>query len=301
MASGRNVPATIPAMSGEAGLNRYLAEIKKFPILAPEEEYMLAKRWTEHQDTDAAAKLVNSHLRLVAKIAMGYRGYGLPVSELISEGNIGLMQGVKKFEPERGFRLATYAMWWIRASIQEYILRSWSLVKMGTTAAQKKLFFNLRRMKNQIEAFEDGDLKPADVTKIATDLGVSEEDVISMNRRMAMGGDTSLNVSLREEGDGQWQDWLVDTDPLQDERVADAQESQVRHELLVEAMKALNDREKHILTERRLTDEPKTLEELSQVYDVSRERIRQIEVRAFEKLQKALMGLAGERRLLPAS
>jgi RNA polymerase sigma-32 factor len=301
MASGRNVPATIPAMSGEAGLNRYLAEIKKFPILAPEEEYMLAKRWTEHQDTDAAAKLVNSHLRLVAKIAMGYRGYGLPTSELISEGNIGLMQGVKKFEPERGFRLATYAMWWIRASIQEYILRSWSLVKMGTTAAQKKLFFNLRRMKNQIEAFEDGDLKPEDVTKIATDLGVSEEDVISMNRRMSMGGDTSLNVSLREEGDGQWQDWLVDTDPLQDERVADAQESQVRHELLVEAMKALNDREKHILTERRLTDEPKTLEELSQVYDVSRERIRQIEVRAFEKLQKALMGLAGERRLLPAS
>ncbi|HEX8380510.1 MAG TPA: RNA polymerase sigma factor RpoH [Allosphingosinicella sp.] len=301
MASGRNVPATIPAMSGEAGLNRYLSEIKKFPILAPEEEYMLAKRWTEHQDTDAAAKLVNSHLRLVAKIAMGYRGYGLPTSELISEGNIGLMQGVKKFEPERGFRLATYAMWWIRASIQEYILRSWSLVKMGTTAAQKKLFFNLRRMKNQIEAFEDGDLKPEDVTKIATDLGVSEEDVISMNRRMSMGGDTSLNVSLREEGDGQWQDWLVDTDPLQDERVADAQESQVRHELLVEAMKALNDREKHILTERRLTDEPKTLEELSQVYDVSRERIRQIEVRAFEKLQKALMGLAGERRLLPAS
>jgi RNA polymerase sigma-32 factor len=211
------------------------------------------------------------------------------------------MQGVKKFEPERGFRLATYAMWWIRASIQEYILRSWSLVKMGTTAAQKKLFFNLRRMKNQIEAFEDGDLKPADVTKIATDLGVSEEDVISMNRRMAMGGDTSLNVPLREEGDGQWQDWLVDTDPLQDERVAEAEETKVRHELLVEAMKALNDREKHILTERRLSDEPKTLEELSQVYDVSRERIRQIEVRAFEKLQKALMNLAGERRLLPAS
>jgi RNA polymerase sigma-32 factor len=287
-------------MSGEAGLNRYLSEIKKFPILAPEEEYMLAKRWTEHQDTEAAAKLVNSHLRLVAKIAMGYRGYGLPTAELISEGNIGLMQGVKKFEPERGFRLATYAMWWIRASIQEYILRSWSLVKMGTTAAQKKLFFNLRRMKNQIEAFEDGDLKPEDVTKIATDLGVSEEDVISMNRRMAMGGDTSLNVPLREEGEGQWQDWLVDTGPLQDERVAEAEETKVRHELLVEAMKALNEREKHILTERRLTDEPKTLEELSQVYDVSRERIRQIEVRAFEKLQKALMNLAGERRLLPA-
>jgi RNA polymerase sigma-32 factor len=300
MASGNNVPATIPATGGEAGLNRYLAEIKKFPILAPEEEYMLAKRWTEHQDTDAAAKLVNSHLRLVAKIAMGYRGYGLPLSELISEGNIGLMQGVKKFEPERGFRLATYAMWWIRASIQEFILRSWSLVKMGTTAAQKKLFFNLRRMKNQIEAFEDGDLKPEDVTKIATDLGVSEEDVVSMNRRMAMGGDTSLNVPLREEGDGQWQDWLVDSEPLQDERVAEAEESRVRHELLVEAMKSLNDREKHILTERRLTDDPKTLEELSQVYDVSRERIRQIEVRAFEKLQKALMNLAGERRLLPA-
>ena len=299
MASGNNVP-TIPATGGEAGLNRYLAEIKKFPILSPEEEYMLAKRWTEHQDTDAAAKLVNSHLRLVAKIAMGYRGYGLPVSELISEGNIGLMQGVKKFEPDRGFRLATYAMWWIRASIQEFILRSWSLVKMGTTAAQKKLFFNLRRMKNQIEAFGDGDLKPEDVTKIATDLGVSEEDVVSMNRRMAMGGDTSLNVPLREEGEGQWQDWLVDTDPLQDERVADAEESKVRHELLMEAMESLNDREKHILTERRLTDDHKTLEELSQVYDVSRERIRQIEVRAFEKLQKALMNLAGERRLLPS-
>jgi RNA polymerase sigma-32 factor len=299
MASGKNL-ATIPALGGEAGLNRYLAEIKKFPLLAPEEEYMLAKRWEEHQDTEAAAKLVNSHLRLVAKIAMGYRGYGLPVSELISEGNIGLMQGVKKFEADRGFRLATYAMWWIRASIQEFILRSWSLVKMGTTAAQKKLFFNLRRMKNQIEAFEDGDLKPEDVTKIATDLGVSEEDVISMNRRMAMGGDTSLNVPLREEGEGQWQDWLVDTGPLQDERVAEAEETRVRHELLVEAMQALNERERHILTERRLTDDPKTLEELSQVYDVSRERIRQIEVRAFEKLQKALMNLAGERRLIAA-
>jgi RNA polymerase sigma-32 factor len=299
MASGKNI-ATIPATGGEAGLNRYLAEIKKFPILAPEEEYMLAKRWTEHQDTEAAAKLVNSHLRLVAKISMGYRGYGLPVSELISEGNIGLMQGVKKFEPERGFRLATYAMWWIRASIQEYILRSWSLVKMGTTAAQKKLFFNLRRMKNQIEAFEDGDLKPEDVTKIATDLGVSEDEVVSMNRRMAMGGDTSLNVPLREEGEGQWQDWLVDTGPLQDERVAEAEETKVRHDLLVQAMDALNDREKHILTERRLSEDPKTLEELSQVYDVSRERIRQIEVRAFEKLQKALMSLAGERRLLTA-
>jgi RNA polymerase sigma-32 factor len=298
MAVGRNV-ATIPASSGEAGLNRYLSEIKKFPILTPEEEYMLAKRWTEQQDTDAAARLVNSHLRLVAKIAMGYRGYGLPLSELISEGNIGLMQGVKKFEPERGFRLATYAMWWIRASIQEFILRSWSLVKMGTTAAQKKLFFNLRRMKNRIEAFEEGDLKPEDVKKIATDLGVTEEDVVSMNRRMAMGGDTSLNVPLRDDSEGTWQDFLVDNEPLQDERVAEAEESQMRHELLVEAMQALNDRERHILTERRLRDDPKTLEELSQVYDVSRERIRQIEVRAFEKLQKALMNLAGERRLLP--
>jgi RNA polymerase sigma-32 factor len=299
--AGRNVPATIPAAGGEAGLNRYLSEIKKFPILAPEEEYMLAKRWTEHQDTDAAARLVNSHLRLVAKIAMGYRGYGLPTAELISEGNIGLMQGVKKFEPERGFRLATYAMWWIRASIQEYILRSWSLVKMGTTAAQKKLFFNLRRMKNKIDAFEDGDLKPEDVTKIATDLGVSEDDVISMNRRMAMGGDTSLNVPLRDDSEGSWQDFLVDSEPLQDERVAEAEETRIRHDLLVEALGALNERERHILTERRLTDEPKTLEELSQVYDVSRERIRQIEVRAFEKLQKALMNLAGERRLLNAA
>ena len=292
---------SLPASGGEAGLNRYLAEIKKFPILAPEEEYMLAQRWREHGDTDAAAKLVNSHLRLVAKIAMGYRGYGLPVSELISEGNIGLMQGVKKFEPDRGFRLATYAMWWIRASIQEFILRSWSLVKMGTTAAQKKLFFNLRRMKNQIDAFEEGDLKPQDVTKIATDLGVTEDEVISMNRRMAMGGDTSLNVPLRDDSEGSWQDFLVDNEPLQDERVAEAEETRVRHDLLVDAMDSLNDREKHILTERRLSDDPKTLEELSQVYGVSRERIRQIEVRAFEKLQSALIKLAGEKKLLPAA
>ena len=296
---------SIPASNGEAGLNRYLSEIKKFPILAPEEEYMLAKRWSEHGDTDAAARLVNSHLRLVAKIAMGYRGYGLPVSELISEGNIGLMQGVKKFEPERGFRLATYAMWWIRASIQEFILRSWSLVKIGTTAAQKKLFFNLRRMKNQIDAFDEGDLKPADVTKIATDLGVTEAEVVSMNRRMGLGGDTSLNAPLRggggEEGDGQWQDFLVDNGPLQDEIIADDEERQVRHDLLTEAMGSLNDRERHILTERRLIDEPKTLEDLSQVYSVSRERIRQIEVRAFEKLQAALLRLAGEQRLLPAT
>jgi RNA polymerase sigma-32 factor len=293
---------SIPSSGGEAGLNRYLSEIKKFPILAPEEEYMLAKRWREHDDTEAAAKLVNSHLRLVAKIAMGYRGYGLPVSELISEGNIGLMQGVKKFEPDRGFRLATYAMWWIRASIQEFILRSWSLVKMGTTAAQKKLFFNLRRMKNQIEAFEEGDLKPADVAKIAKDLGVTEEEVVSMNRRMGMGGDTSLNAPLRDtEGEGQWQDFLVDTGPLQDELIAEDEETRVRHDLLMDALETLNDREKHILTERRLTDDPKTLEELSQVYDVSRERIRQIEVRAFEKLQSALIRLAGEKRLLPAA
>ncbi|MDO7836196.1 RNA polymerase sigma factor RpoH [Sphingobium sp. HBC34] len=287
-----NVPA-VPALGGEASLNRYLSEIRKFPLLTPEQEYMLAKRYEEHQDPEAAAQLVTSHLRLVAKIAMGYRGYGLPVSELISEGNIGLMQGVKKFEPDRGFRLATYAMWWIRASIQEFILRSWSLVKMGTTASQKKLFFNLRRMKNSIDAFEDGDLKPADVTKIATDLGVSEDDVVSMNRRMAMGGDTSLNVPMREDGDGQWQDWLQDNDPLQDERVADEQERVQRHDMLVEAMDDLNDREKHILAERRLAEEPKTLEELSQVYGVSRERVRQIEVRAFEKLQKAMMRIAG--------
>ncbi|MEO7634825.1 MAG: RNA polymerase sigma factor RpoH, partial [Sphingomicrobium sp.] len=286
---------SIPASGGEAGLNRYLTEIKKFPILAPEEEFMLAKAWREQGDTDAAARLVNSHLRLVAKIAMGYRGYGLPVSELISEGNIGLMQGVKKFEPDRGFRLATYAMWWIRASIQEFILRSWSLVKIGTTAAQKKLFFNLRRMKNQIDAFEDGDLKPAHVTKIATDLGVTEDEVISMNRRMSMGGDTSLNAPLRDtDGEGQWQDFLVDNGPLQDELVADEEEKQVRHDLLTQAMASLNAREKDILVERRLSEEPKTLEDLSQVYGVSRERIRQIEVRAFEKLQAALLRLAGE-------
>lgn len=300
MARGSNVPATIPALGNEASLNRYLSEIKKFPILAPEQEYMLAKRFQEHGDTEAAAQLVTSHLRLVAKIAMGYRGYGLPVSELISEGNIGLMQGVKKFEPDRGFRLATYAMWWIRASIQEFILRSWSLVKMGTTAAQKKLFFNLRRMKAKLDAFEDGDLRPEDVAKIAHDLGVTKDEVISMNRRMAMGGDTSLNVPMREDGESQWQDWLQDDSELQDEVVANAQETDVRHSMLVEAMDDLNEREQHILTERRLTDDPKTLEELSQVYGVSRERVRQIEVRAFEKLQRAMMRLAGDRRLLPA-
>lgn len=298
MSETKNVPATIPALGGDASLNRYLAEIKKYPVLSPEQEYMLAKRYQQHEDPAAAAQLVSSHLRLVAKIAMGYRGYGLPVSELISEGNVGLMQGVKKFDPDRGFRLATYAMWWIKASMQEFILRSWSLVKIGTTAAQKKLFFNLRRMKNNMQAFEDGDLKPEDVAKISTDLGVSETEVIEMNRRMAMGGDTSLNVSMREDGDGQWQDWLVDHEPLQDERVADAQESDVRHRLLMEAMGSLNDRERHILTERRLIDEPRTLEELSQEYNVSRERVRQIEVRAFEKLQKAMLRIAGEKRLL---
>ncbi|WP_374611342.1 RNA polymerase sigma factor RpoH [Sphingorhabdus sp.] len=300
MSETKNVPATIPALGGDASLNRYLAEIKKFPVLTPEQEYMLAKRYQQHEDPAAAAQLVSSHLRLVAKIAMGYRGYGLPVSELISEGNVGLMQGVKKFDPDRGFRLATYAMWWIKASMQEFILRSWSLVKIGTTAAQKKLFFNLRRMKNNMQAFEDGDLRPEDVAKISTDLGVSESEVIEMNRRMAMGGDTSLNVSMRDDGDGQWQDWLVDSEPLQDERVAEAQETDVRHHLLMEAMDSLNEREKHILTERRLIDEPKTLEELSQEYNVSRERVRQIEVRAFEKLQKAMLRIANDKRLLAA-
>ncbi len=295
-----NLPATIPALGPDASLNRYLAEIRKFPLLAPEEEYMLAKRWQEHQDPEAATRLVTSHLRLVAKIAMGYRGYGLPVSELIAEGNIGLMQGVKKFEPDRGFRLATYAMWWIKASMQEYILRSWSLVKIGTTAAQKKLFFNLRRMKGKLAAIEDGDMHPDDVKKIATDLGVTEEEVVSMNRRMAKGGDTSLNAPLREDGEGEWQDWLADEGPTQDVLVADAEEADIRHELLREAMGALNERERHILTQRRLVEEPQTLEDLSQEYDISRERVRQIEVRAFEKLQKEMVRLSRERRLIEA-
>ncbi len=296
-----NVPAklSIPALGGEAGLNRYLAEIRKFPLLSPEQEYMLAKRWAEHEDPEAAARLVTSHLRLVAKIAMGYRGYGLPVAELISEGNIGLIQGVKKFDAEKGFRLATYAMWWIRAAIQEYILRSWSLVKIGTTAAQKKLFFNLRRLKGKLGAIEDGDLRGPDLEKIATTLGVTEEEVTSMNRRMSMGGDSSLNTPLREEGEGEWQDWLADTGPLQDEMVADEQERDQRHALLTEAMATLNERERHILTQRRLIDEPETLEALSQQYDISRERVRQIEVRAFEKLSKAMHQLATDKRLLP--
>jgi RNA polymerase sigma-32 factor len=300
MSVTKNVPATIPALGGDVSLNRYLSEIRKFPILKPEQEYMLAKRLQEHGDSKAAEHLVTSHLRLVSKIAMGYRGYGLPVSELISEGNIGLMQGVKKFDPDRGFRLATYAMWWIRASMQEFILRSWSLVKIGTTAAQKKLFFNLRRMKNNLQAFEEGDLNPIALEKISTDLGVSKAEVTAMNRRMAMGGDTSLNVPMREDGDGQWQDWLVDNEPLQDERYAANEETNMRHDMLSQAMSDLNDREKQILTERRLIDEPKTLEELSQVYSVSRERVRQIEVRAFEKLQKAMLRIAGEKRLLIA-
>jgi RNA polymerase sigma-32 factor len=295
-----NLPATIPALGPDASLNRYLSEIRKFPLLAPEEEYMLAKRWQEHQDPAAATRLVTSHLRLVAKIAMGYRGYGLPVSELIAEGNIGLMQGVKKFEADRGFRLATYAMWWIKASIQEYILRSWSLVKIGTTAAQKKLFFNLRRMKGKLAAIEDGDLHPDDVAKIAKDLGVSHEDVISMNRRMAKGGDTSLNAPLREDGEGEWQDWLADEGPTQDVLVADKEEADMRHALLGEALGALNDRERHILTQRRLVEEPQTLEDLSQEYGISRERVRQIEVRAFEKLQKEMVKLSQERRLIEA-
>jgi RNA polymerase sigma-32 factor len=300
--SVRKKGPSVPALSGEQSLNRYLSEIRKFPVLTAEQEYMLAKRYQEHEDPEAAAQLVTSHLRLVAKIAMGYRGYGLPVADLISEGNVGLMQGVKKFEPDRGFRLATYAMWWIKASIQEFILRSWSLVKMGTTAAQKKLFFNLRRMKKQLEAYEDTDLSPADVTKIATDLGVPEQEVVNMNRRMMMGGDGSLNTPMRggEEGSGEWQDWLRDDRPLQDETVAEAEESQMRMAMLSEAMDSLNERERHILTERRLTDKPQTLDELSQVYDVSRERIRQIEVRAFEKLQKAMQRIAGER-LLPGA
>ncbi len=289
------------ALSPEQGLSSYLAEIRRFPMLSKDEEFMLGKRWREHEDPEAAEKLVTSHLRLVAKIAMGYRGYGLPVAEVISEGNVGLMQAVKKFDPEKGFRLATYAMWWIKASIQEFILRSWSLVKMGTTAAQKKLFFNLRRMKKQLEAYEDSDLSPEDVAKIATDLGVPEQEVVNMNRRMMMGGDGSLNTPMRngEEGSGEWQDWLTDDRPLQDVIVADAEEAEVRREMLVEAMEALNEREQHILTERRLTENPQTLEELSQVYDVSRERIRQIEVRAFEKLQKAMQRIASER-LMPA-
>jgi len=284
------------AISPEGGLSRYLTEIRNFPMLEPEEEYMLAKRWREHSDSGAAHRLVTSHLRLVAKIAMGYRGYGLPINEIVSEGNVGLMQAVKRFEPDKGFRLATYAMWWIRASIQEYILRSWSLVKIGTTAAQKKLFFNLRKAKGQIKAIEDGDMRPEQVALIATKLGVTEEEVISMNRRLAA-PDHSLNAPLRADSEGEWQDWLVDDKPTQETILADQEEKDDRHDLLQEAMKALNDRERHILQERRLKDEPATLEDLSKEYDISRERVRQIEVRAFEKLQRAIKEAARVRRI----
>ena len=287
-------------MSPEGGLSRYLAEVRKFPMLGKEEEFMLAKRWREHQDLDAAHKLVNSHLRLVAKIAMGYRGYGLPIGEVISEGNVGLMQAVKKFEPDKGFRLATYAMWWIRASIQEYILRSWSLVKMGTTAAQKKLFFNLRKAKSEISALDEGDLHPDQVRQIATKLGVLDEEVVSMNRRLA-GPDASLNAPLRADSENEWQDWLADDEAVsQETQLAEDEERSLRMGLLEEAMTELTDRERHILTERRLKDEPTTLEELASQYGVSRERVRQIEVRAFEKLQKAMRAAATERNLVDA-
>jgi len=276
----------LPLVAGENGLARYLAEIRKFPMLEPQEEYMLAKRWREHEDPLAAQKLVTSHLRLVARVAMGYRGYGLPIGEIVSEGNVGLMQAVKRFEPERGFRLATYAMWWIRASIQEYILRSWSLVKMGTTASQKKLFFNLRKAKSRISAYEEGDLKPENVAAIATRLGVSRQDVIDMNRRM--GGDASLNAPLREEGEGEWQDWLVDDAASQELILADQEEASHRHLALVGALDVLNPRERRIFEARRLAEDPITLEELSEEFGVSRERVRQIEVRAFEKVQTAV-------------
>ncbi|MFN9847318.1 MAG: RNA polymerase sigma factor RpoH [Alphaproteobacteria bacterium] len=290
----------IAVMSPEGGLSRYLTEIRKFPMLAKDEEFMLAKRWQEHEDPQAAHRMVTSHLRLVAKIAMGYRGYGLPIGEVISEGNVGLMQAVKKFDPDKGFRLATYAMWWIRASIQEYILRSWSLVKMGTTAAQKKLFFNLRKVKSEIAALQEGDLRPDQVTTIATKLGVLDEEVISMNRRLA-GGDASLNSPMRADSESEWQDWLVDDKtPSQETVVADAQENSVRMDLLSAAMTELTDRERHILTERRLKDEPTTREDLAGHYGVSRERVRQIEVRAFEKLQKSMRAAALEKHLIEA-
>jgi len=287
-------------MTPDGGLSRYLTEIRKFPMLTRDEEFMLAKRWREHEDPAAAHKLVTSHLRLVAKIAMGYRGYGLPIGEVISEGNVGLMQAVKKFEPDKGFRLATYAMWWIRASIQEYILRSWSLVKMGTTAAQKKLFFNLRRVKSEISALEEGDLRPEQVSEIATKLGVLDSEVISMNRRMS-GPDASLNAPLRADSENEWQDWLEDSEAVsQETALAEGEEKSQRMGLLEVAMAELSDRERHILTERRLKDEPTTLEALAAEYGVSRERVRQIEVRAFEKLQKAMRAAAVEQKLMAA-
>jgi RNA polymerase sigma-32 factor len=293
---------TLPAPSPEQGLNRYLQEIRKFPLLEPEEEYMLAKRWVDHQDAGAAHQLVTSHLRLAAKIAMGYRGYGLPQAEVISEANVGLMQAVKRFDPEKGFRLATYAMWWIRASIQEYILRSWSLVKLGTTSAQKKLFFNLRKAKAKVGALEEGDLRPENVAQIAKDLSVSEEEVIDMNRRLS-GSDASLNATVGSDGDSatQWQDWLEDEDSDQAGAYEERDEMDARRALLVQAMTVLNEREKDILMQRRLAETPVTLEELSESYGVSRERIRQIEVRAFEKLQAKMRELAkGKGMAIPA-
>ncbi|MGI9514816.1 MAG: RNA polymerase sigma factor RpoH [Anderseniella sp.] len=286
--------SNLPVLSGESGLQRYLQEIRKFPMLQPDEEYTLAKNWRDNEDRDAAHKLVTSHLRLVAKIAMGYRGYGLPVSEVISEGNVGLMQAVKRFEPERGFRLATYAMWWIKASIQEYVLRSWSLVKMGTTASQKKLFFKLRKVKGQIQALEDGDLNPDQVTEIATRLGVPEQDVISMNRRL--GGDASLNAPLSKDGEsgGEWQDWLVDDTETPDVAYEQSEEHDMRSKLLHQAMNGLNERERRIFEARRMSEDPLTLEDLSQEFDVSRERIRQIEVKAYEKVEKAVRKASAE-------
>jgi len=286
--------SNLPVLSGESGLQRYLQDIRKFPMLQPDEEYTLAKNWRDNENRDAAHKLVTSHLRLVAKIAMGYRGYGLPVSEVISEGNVGLMQAVKRFEPERGFRLATYAMWWIKASIQEYVLRSWSLVKMGTTASQKKLFFKLRKVKGQIQALEDGDLKPDQVTEIATRLGVPEKDVISMNRRL--GGDASLNAPLSKDGEsgGEWQDWLVDDSETPDVAYEQSEEHDMRSKLLHQAMNGLNERERRIFEARRMAEDPLTLEDLSQEFDVSRERIRQIEVKAYEKVEKAVRKASAE-------
>jgi RNA polymerase sigma-32 factor len=285
----------LPSLAGEGGLSRYLTEIRKFPLLQPEEEYMLAKRWKEHEDPEAARKLVTSHLRLVAKIAMGYRGYGLPVSEIVAEGNVGLMQAVKRFEPDKGFRLATYAMWWIRASIQEYILRSWSLVKMGTTAAQKKLFFNLRKAKTKIEAIEEGDMTPEHVATIADQLGVTEREVVDMNRRLS-GPDASLNAPLKSESESEWQDWLADDTADQETRMAEREEMGERHALLTGALGELTEREREIIQARRLQDDPATLEELSQKYGVSRERVRQIEVRAFEKLQTQMKRALMEKR-----
>jgi len=290
------------SLSPEQGLSRYLSEIRKFPLLEKNEEFMLAQRWAQHQDAEAAERMVTSHLRLVAKIAMGYRGYGLPMGEVISEGNVGLMQAVKKFDPDKGFRLATYAMWWIRAAIQEYILRSWSLVKLGTTAAQKKLFFNLRRLKGEISALEEGDLRPENLAEISRRLGVTEEEVTSMNRRMASGGDASLNAPIGGmEGEAEWQDWIADDTPGQAERMAESDEFGARMSLLERAMESLNERERHIITERRLKEEPTTLEALSAHYNVSRERIRQIEVRAFEKLQKAMREAAREQGIVDAN